>query len=155
MRIVDVGAAMSGLPVGEARLLPGPGELPAGRGNDVDGDDNGSNGSAVTLRVLDPQAPWNDGIWSFSASGGLLAAKKLSTAEQAPTTAHTPTVSQAPTTEQAPGMPALTIGELTAWAFGCASGNDLLQSGADLSEDTARAMDALLPKKPFFIYEMY
>ena len=160
MRIVDIGGAMSGLPVGgdggdgDDRFSPGQGRQAAGDRSD-------SRIGAVTLRVLDPQAPWNDGIWSFSASGGLLAAEKLPavtqavSAGQAPPTKPALAAEYAQTAGQTPDMPTLTIGELTAWAFGCAGGADLIRSGAALTEDTARAMDALLPKKPFFIYEMY
>jgi predicted acetyltransferase len=87
----------------------------------------------VTLGVQDPFAPWNDGIWRFCSIDGALAVERADAQE----------------------APALSIGDLTRWAFGCADGSRLAREGAELPDAVTVAMDALLPEKPFFIYESY
>ena len=88
---------------------------------------------SVALRIEDTYAPWNEGLWRFFAREGVLAVERA----------------------QAIDAPALSIGDLSCWAFGCADGSGLLRGGAALSAADALAMDQLLPAKPFFIYDTY
>ena len=121
LRIIDVIGAMQGLPAGQ-------------------GD--------ISIRVTDPYADWNEGMWRFYALDGKLAAEKAGqpgNAGQSSATQH----------DQTQYAPTLTIGALTQWAFGYLDGSGLADAGAGLSVQDALRMDALLPKKPFFIYEKY
>ena len=106
MRILDVKKAMDGLQAGEGE---------------------------VTLRILDPFAPWNEGAWRFISRDGRLDAEKV----------------------REGNAPELSIGDLTRWAFGCVNASELARRGAALPGAQIRAMDALLPGQPFFIYETY
>ena len=134
LRLVDLGRAMQGLPAAQ------------------------SAEAGLTLRILDPYAPWNEGLWHFSAHDGALTVKKLPEQEAGPPSDPGAGANPSSRLSQRPAPgddPVLTIGELTQWAFGCASGRDLILSGAALTEAAACAMDALLVKQPFFLYEMY
>lgn len=90
----------------------------------------------VTLQIRDAFAPWNDGVWRLSAKDGKLAA------DRAPD-------------HEAADAPSLSIGSLTRRVFGCVGESGLPQEGGDLPETPARAIDGLLPERPFFLYEMY
>ena len=107
--------------------------LPAGKGS-------------VSLYVQDHDAPWNDGLWHFAARGGALTAEKSNSPAASPS-------DQGAAVQN--GAPVLSIGDLSRWAFGAVDGGELRHSGADLPESCARGMDELLPKQPFFLYEMY
>jgi hypothetical protein len=109
MRIVDVGRAMGGLPAGEG---------------------------IVTLKVMDPYAPWNEGFWRFCGEDGRLVAEQVPEPEGR-------------------NLPVLSVGALTQWAFGFADGGELQRQGALLSDICVEAMDGLLPRQPVFLYEMY
>jgi len=111
LRVVDIGQAIRGLQLS-------------------------ANAGEVVIRVEDPFAPWNEGVWSFRASHGTLSTAKESS-------------------DEFPDAPTLSIREITRWLTGGGSAGALLTEGAGLSESQARDMDKLLPPTPFFLYEMY
>ncbi|MCL1804799.1 MAG: GNAT family N-acetyltransferase [Clostridiales bacterium] len=90
----------------------------------------------VTMKVMDPYAPWNEGVWQFFGSDGKLDVEKIPD----------------------PGfgeLSVISIGDLTQWAFGYAGGRDLQRQGALLTDICAEIMDDILPKRPVFLYEKY
>lgn len=134
LRIVDVKSALDALPAGQGE---------------------------IRLRIEDPYAPWNDGVWRLLSTDGRLTASKAGAADAGAAASNGKIAAVAFTPADSSGADGvgetgvLTIGELTQWVFGCSDGSDLLQSGADISEENARVMDRLLPKRLFFLYEMY
>ncbi len=87
----------------------------------------------IALRVEDEHAPWNAGCWALRAQSGALRVEKIPDQE----------------------LPILSIHELAQWASGYISAGTLVARGAAIGPALAAAMDRLLPKKPFFLYEMY
>ena len=113
-RVVDIERALGGLPAGEG---------------------------GITLRVTDPCASWNDGLWHLASRGGTLEAEKIS--------------QDGAKDGDWADAPAISIGMLAQWVFGYMDGSMLRQRGASLSPEQAQAMDKLLPVRPVFVYEMY
>ena len=86
----------------------------------------------VILAVRDGQAPWNQDTWAFSAAAGRLCLER--TGEQPEAT--------------------LDIGPLGQWLLGYRSAGELAGEGL-LPGAVAQRLDALLHKRPTFLYEMY
>jgi len=105
-RILDIPAAMGGLPAGEGEII---------------------------LKIEDEHARWNARTWRFRAEDGKLTVE--------------------PTTDC--GAPVLSIGALTQWALGYLDGSGLSGLAGDISPKAAIQMDALLPGRPAFMWEMY
>jgi len=93
----------------------------------------------VILKIEDRCAPWNEGTWRFYSAGSEPSAPGKLTVEQVADC----------------GAPVLPVGALVQWAIGYLDGSGLRGRMPGLQPETAAQMDALLPKKPVFLYEMY
>jgi predicted acetyltransferase len=90
----------------------------------------------VFLSVTDEYAPWNEGVWRFRGSGGVLKAQRVGGVGSAVT------------------PPRIPIGALTQWILGYANGDELARAKEAMPPETVRAMEVLLPKQSVFLYEM-
>ncbi|MCL2498559.1 MAG: GNAT family N-acetyltransferase [Symbiobacteriaceae bacterium] len=89
----------------------------------------------LRFHIEDRYAPWHQGNWCLRRDQGRLLLQQEGTS--------------------AASLPALNIRQLTRWLAGCISGTELQQRGIPLPNHFVETMDCLVPKRPFFVYEMY